>query len=63
MGFAYSAKERKVYPLSSCDLLLHQHGESGDPPLDYGFTVKAGTSFKVNILIFFLLQTYFCFRQ
>ncbi|KAK9695154.1 hypothetical protein QE152_g33049 [Popillia japonica] len=52
MGFAYSAKERKVYPLSSCDLLLHQHGESGDPPLDYGFTVKAGSNtyvIKVHI--------------
>ncbi|KRT80738.1 hypothetical protein AMK59_4916, partial [Oryctes borbonicus] len=42
MGFVYSAKDRKIYPLTSCDLRLHQHGESGDPPLDYGFTIKAG---------------------
>ncbi|GJQ71344.1 hypothetical protein Trydic_g11078 [Trypoxylus dichotomus] len=44
MGFVYSAKDRKVYPLTSCDLQLHQHGESGDPPLDYGFTIKAGNN-------------------
>lgn len=52
MGFVYSAKDRKIYPLKSCDLLLHQHGESGDPPLDYGFTIKAGNTFCQRFLFY-----------
>ncbi|KAK9879879.1 hypothetical protein WA026_008381 [Henosepilachna vigintioctopunctata] len=42
VGFVYSAADKKVYPITHNDFELYQHGESGTPPVDYAFTIKAG---------------------
>ncbi|XP_022918645.2 uncharacterized protein [Onthophagus taurus] len=42
MGFVYSSIEQKMYPIENCDLVLHQHGENGEAPFDYGFSIYAG---------------------
>nr|CAI5841015.1 unnamed protein product [Callosobruchus analis] len=42
VGYVYSKKNKKLYPITECDLELYQHGAFGHPPKDYAFTVKAG---------------------
>ncbi|CAH1978177.1 unnamed protein product [Acanthoscelides obtectus] len=42
VGYVYSKKQRKLYPVTECDLELYQHGAFGNPPKDYAFTAKAG---------------------
>ncbi|KAF2880635.1 hypothetical protein ILUMI_25529 [Ignelater luminosus] len=53
LGFVYSARDKKNYPIQSCDLKLYQHGEGGDPPTDYAFSIVAGNkdyTIQVNIV-------------
>lgn len=38
----YSAEDKKIYPVQSCDLEMYQHGENGEPPTDYSFIFAAG---------------------
>jgi hypothetical protein len=42
IGYVYSAGDKKIYPVTSCDLQLYQHGEDGCPPVDYAFSFEAG---------------------
>ncbi|XP_018334471.1 uncharacterized protein LOC108743404 [Agrilus planipennis] len=42
LGYFYSKSDNKIYPVNSSDFRLHQHGETGKIPVDYGFTVTAG---------------------
>lgn len=42
-GYLYRARDGRMFPISDCDLHLHQYGELGAPPRDYAFTLKAGT--------------------
>ncbi|XP_066995476.1 uncharacterized protein [Anabrus simplex] len=41
IGYIYLA-DGSLIPVAYCSLQLHQHGEKGNPPTDYGFTVSAG---------------------
>ncbi|XP_045475704.1 uncharacterized protein LOC123681367 [Harmonia axyridis] len=53
MGFVYSATDEKVYPITYNDFQLYQHGESGNPPSDYAFTIIAGGrtyTIKVDVI-------------
>uniref|UniRef100_A0A1B6EEL4 Uncharacterized protein n=2 Tax=Clastoptera arizonana TaxID=38151 RepID=A0A1B6EEL4_9HEMI len=41
-----------LLPLESIDLSFYQHGEAGTPPLDYGFTFKAGgETYLVQVIV------------
>ncbi|KAJ8976443.1 hypothetical protein NQ317_016062 [Molorchus minor] len=42
VGYLYSAKYRKIFPVQACDLELYQHGEFGTPPKDFAFSFIAG---------------------
>ncbi|KAJ3642305.1 hypothetical protein Zmor_025104 [Zophobas morio] len=53
IGYVYSAKDKKMYPVKWCDLELYQHGEDGNPPLNYSFSFSAGGKIyriQVNVL-------------
>ncbi|RZB94432.1 uncharacterized protein BDFB_004454, partial [Asbolus verrucosus] len=53
IGYVYSAEDKKIYAVKSCDLQLYQHGEDGNPPKDYAFTFEAGKklyTIQVNVL-------------
>lgn len=44
-----------LYALEKVDHSLHDHGELGDPPKDYGMMVKAtnGHTYYVQVQLFF----------
>lgn len=62
----YCAAEKTMYAIEDCDLKLYQHGESGEPPLDYAFSFKAGIinqmSIYHSILIIILFIIIICFQ-
>ncbi|KAF5292625.1 hypothetical protein FQA39_LY13958 [Lamprigera yunnana] len=52
LGFMYSAREKKYYPLKDTNFELYQHGEVEDPPTNYAFSFKAGNqqyTMQVNV--------------
>lgn len=53
IGYMYSARHNKMYPLTENQLELYSHGELGTPPKDYAFTFTAGNTnyvMQVNII-------------